>query len=130
MPIFFPIQGEIAAQGTPSDLASSGVDFFTMSESEHSKQSKSDLSRSQSKKSIRSNMDELISNEEDEGERNEEHDRFLGRLEATTSPEADGSIVWKYLETGDHRPMLFLLVFLYLATQMLASFADIWTSVW
>lgn len=74
--------------------------------------------------SISSEIDGSISNEK--GEDAQYH--IVSQLEESSS--VNGSIMGHYMKVGAHWSMLLLLFFLFLATQMLGSAADIWISIW
>lgn len=135
-------QGKIAAQGTPADLANSGLNLVTPDENDTDKRSKAEqlerqASRSMSRQSsvgslsthsIDSSRDQSVSGADDTDEKSEKLEGV--QLEASSKGKVKGSKAAKYFGAGAHWFTLTLLLFSVLATQILASAADIWVSIW
>lgn len=138
-------QGRIEAQGTPSDLSKSGVDFAALIEtndesdendenpdrpvsrqvsrqmsSRSSNKSLRSMSTSSSKASLRSLGDENKQEEKEQG---------IG-MEESSKGKVKGSISANYFRAGANWFGLFVLLVFFIISQILASAADYWVSVW
>lgn len=116
-------QGKIEIQGSPGDLAQSGIDFAKLVGiiEENSEQSKS---RKASILSTSSNQDE-----------NQEDLKLLTRVEGvqmeeTSKGKVKGSISAEYFRAGANWFVLCILAISFVFVQILASGADYWVSVW
>lgn len=143
---FSYFQGKVFAQGTPEDLARSGVDFVTLAANvpeDPAKQTKGDRNRrfSQSAASIHSvstiasskagEKEEDGSENGDAGDDNQdEHDRFIAPLEESSKGRVQGSVAMNYFAAGAHWSVLAITFVSFLVTQILASSVDIWVSDW
>lgn len=130
-------QGKIAAQGTPVDLAKIGVDFVTRDDDDADGRQDQLIANGQKaanarrKSSIRSNysissLDDSIFSENDD----DALDELVSQLEESSKGTVNGSILTNYFQAGVHWSMLLLLSASFLATQFVASVADIWISIW
>lgn len=126
--ILHDFQGKIAAQGTPEDLANKGIDFITSDgdgddgnkEAAGNEPRKSSLSSANPR---RSSIDDSISSEDDQN-------AFCSQLEESAKGKVNGSILLNYFEVRKNWPLLCLLLFSFVATQIVASGADIWIAIW
>lgn len=123
-------------QGSPADLANSGVDFVKLvgtAEVENAENpekfgrqtSRKSSTRSASSVSLHSSTDgSEIDDEEDEG-------KTEGvEMEASSKGKVKGSISVNYFRAGGHWSILVVLGILFLIVQLLASAADYWVSIW
>lgn len=123
-------------QGSPADLAKSGVDFAKLvgtqdadndenSEKFGRQMSRKSSTRSASSSSLHSSADgSEFDEDEDEG-------KTEGvEMEASSKGKVKGSIAFNYFRAGGHWSILFVLGFLFLIVQLLASAADYWVSIW
>lgn len=137
------MQGKIAAQGTPEALMKSGIDFVSKVEDSSVSQSKKfghgrRMSDHSSRKSSicsvysrRSSMVESIYGESAYGEDDENtQSDFLSQLEKISKNKTNGSVLMSYLKAGANWSTLLLLWISFVATQVFASAADIWISMW
>lgn len=130
--------GKIEVQGSPMDLARSGVDFAKLvgtdddqSENDekseggdHMKLRKSSVSSTTSKSSKTSSSKSEQFNTADD-----EIDEGV-QLEATSKGKVKGSISVNYFRAGAHWSVLFVVAFAFVFVQILASGCDYWVSVW
>lgn len=122
-------QGEVEAQGTPTDLMQSGVNIANSvgsmmdADEEHFCEKSSLYSRSNSA---------LSSDQEDEGENEIENANIKDdfRMEASSKGKITGSVPLKYFSSGTHWSVLVVLLFSFIFVQFLASAADYWVSIW
>ncbi|XP_055302579.1 ATP-binding cassette sub-family C member 4-like isoform X2 [Sitodiplosis mosellana] len=128
--------GRIEVQGTPADLANSGVDFAKLvgtneidneegPEKFKRQMSRQTSTRSASSISLNSSADGFeFDDEEDEG-------KTKGvEMEDSSKGKVKGSIAYNYFRAGSHWSILFVLGVLFLVVQLLASAADYWVSIW
>lgn len=127
--------GKIEIQGSPYDLASSGVDFAKLvgtSEKENDENpekigrqmSRQSSTRSVSASSLYSSDGSIIDEDENEG-------KTEGvAMEASSKGKVKGSIAANYFTAGAHWSILFVLGVSFLIVQLLASAADYWVSIW
>lgn len=127
-------QGKVLAQGSPVDLAKSGIDFVELigdiktidtenNGEKHrllSQRSQTISMRSTSIESLGSIAEMQIESEQSNG---------VG-LEASSKGKIKGSLTVKYFKAGAHWCILSLLLVSFVFVQMLASAADYWVSVW
>lgn len=135
MLVYRTSQGKIAAQGTPEDLIKSGVDFVARANDNtgpdklvHGRRMSQNASRKSSIRSLysrSSSIDESIYGDDDDAQ-----SEFWSRLEESSKGKANDSIMMNYLKAGANWSMLVSLAISFLATQILASVADIWISIW
>lgn len=52
------------------------------------------------------------------------------QMEASSKGQVAGSLAMKYFNSGAHWSILFILLFSFIITQVLASGADYWVSIW
>lgn len=123
--------GRIEVQGSPLDLAQSGVDFAklvgTEDQSENPERDDATKSRKSSVSSIASNTSSSISDQMDTI--NDEKDDGL-QMEASSKGKVKGSVSGSYFTAGAHWLILLILAFTFVFVQILASGSDYWVSVW
>lgn len=137
-----PNQGKIEVQGSPADLAKSGVDFAqlvgTLEKAENEENpdsrpvsrqvSRKSSVRSASTMSLVSSLDGSII--EDNNEEEDDVPYAGVQMEASSKGTVKGSVTLNYFKAGAHWSMLVTLTIAFLITQFLASAADYWVSVW
>lgn len=136
----FISQGKIEVQGSPNDLAKSGVDFAqlvgTMDKPENDENPERPMSRQVSRKSstrsassmsLSSSLDGSIIEDADRDD--EAQDEGL-QMEASSKGKVKGSVPLNYFKAGAHWSFLFTLSISFLIVQFFASAADYWVSVW
>lgn len=127
-------QGKIASQGTPSDLMKRGIDFVRETDTDPQKDLTFSHEMSENmprKSSVRStssssSVHESISSEKDKDKQRQ----FVSQLEEISFKSDSGSMMMNYLKSGAHWSVLPILFSVFLLTQILASAADIWISIW
>lgn len=134
-------QGRIEAQGTPSDLSRSGVDFaelITNDESDDndenpdrpvSRQVSRQMSRRSSNKSLRSLSTSSSKASLQDENKEDENEQGIG-LEESSKGKVKGSVTASYFRAGANWFGLFILLLFFVISQILASAADYWVSVW
>lgn len=135
-------QGRIEAQGTPSDLSKSGVDFAALIETNDesddneenpdrpvSRQVSRQMSSRSSNKSLRSLSTSSSKASLQDENKQEEKDQGVG-MEESSKGKVKGSISAAYFRAGANWFGLSLLLIFFVISQILASAADYWVSVW
>lgn len=129
-------------QGSPNDLAKSGVDFAelvgTIEKAENEESPDRPMSRQVSRKSSTRSLSSMSLNNSsidgslfDENTENDEEDQDNGvQMEASSKGKFKGSVATNYFTSGAHWSILVLLLISFVIVQLLASAADIWVSVW
>lgn len=120
-------------QGSPEDLAKSGVDFAKLvgiSEKEDEIKSEN-IDQPMSRLSIGSISSSNSSNESSivEDDSHERSDEGI-QMEASSKGKIKGSILKNYLASGANWFALIILVFSFIIVQALASATDYWVSIW
>lgn len=77
---------------------------------------------------MHSSLDRSVSDDDNENEQNSTLEGV--QLEASSNGKIKGSNAVSYFKAGAQWPALLGLLFLFVATQILASAADIWVSIW
>lgn len=138
--LYLFLQGKISAQGTPTDLARRERELVAPPENDTDNCDELDefvrrvshqiAPRSISATSTFSGLDQTISEENDDDV--DKHDEELqgAQLEASSKGMIKGSKTMHYFKAGAHWSVLVVLLLSVLATQMIASAADIWVSIW
>lgn len=135
------LQGTIAIQGTPSDLARNGVDLMTLVENETENVDKQRQSECKPRMSIQSS---IRSASICSGLRRstcsteygfEPTEAFNGAtnaelMEAAPDEKSRRRVGLKYFKAGANWPFLCLVMLLFVFAQFLASASDIWVSIW
>lgn len=133
------VQGKIAVQGTPAYLIENGFDFITRDENESNTRDSRKSSVfgrrmsecSSRKSSIHSNTLNNIVGVFESGEKDEDKQcHFVTQLEEGSSKGVSGSIAMSYLKSGANLFILPVFLCSFLLTQITASAADIWISIW
>ncbi|XP_031638154.1 multidrug resistance-associated protein 4-like, partial [Contarinia nasturtii] len=128
--------GKIDAQGNYHKILNSGFDFATMFSQNENDRAENE---SQDENSIESNDTDLK-----EGSKSTSLDEGTTLLEATQNVEGkkpsstntlsegkiNGSLLFRYLKSSNISCAVPLLAALFLITQIIASMADIWVSIW
>lgn len=138
--------GKVEFQGTPFELTKSGIDIAELldvpeetkniedKESISAKRSRTNSrsSNAASKMSLHSLIEDVDTNEEeiDENDRKKSISAPIAELEKTSKGTVKGSPLGNYMKAGAHPIFVFLLFVLFVATQIIASMADIWVSYW
>lgn len=130
--------GKIEVQGTPMDLARSGVDFAKLvgtdddqsEDDEKSKGGDSLKSRKSSVSSISSKGSRTSSLESEQLNGADDEEDEGVQLEATSKGKVKGSITGHYFRAGAHWSVLFVLAFSFVFVQIVASGCDYWVTVW
>ncbi|XP_055306698.1 ATP-binding cassette sub-family C member 4-like [Sitodiplosis mosellana] len=128
--------GQIEVQGTPADLAKSGVDFAKLVGTNETdiEENPDKFGRQMSRKSsTRSASSSSLNGSTDGSEIDEEEDEGQTQgfeLEASSKGKVHGSIAGNYFKAGAHWSILFLLGISFLIVQFLASAADYWVAIW
>lgn len=127
-------QGKIEIQGSPADLAKSGVDFAKLVgtvEKDDEKEDSPDksLSRQTSSRSSTGSLSSLKSSNDgslvDDGRKDDGV-----QMEASSKGKVKGSIPGNYFAAGTHWSLLVILGITFIVVQLLASGADYWVSIW
>lgn len=133
---FVIFQGKIEIQGHPAELGKSGVDFAAFLQSDQTdadEDSKSikgrrsrtnSLSSTVSSKSVEEGLDEIETTDKDKSVEQ------LQQLELSSKGMVKGSVFAMYLRSGSNLCGLFVVMMLFLITQVMASAADYWVSYW
>ncbi|XP_053670820.1 ATP-binding cassette sub-family C member 4-like [Anopheles nili] len=147
-------EGRVQAQGTPQDLANSGIDFVELVERKKGgsdggvdgdegigdggggdtdagdKRSRRD-SRSSARSTGSSSHADLTEEELKRTERETAADAPVqSNMEGTSRGMVQGSLLLSYLRSGANTLIIGWLLVLFLATQLAASGADYWVAVW
>lgn len=131
-------------QGTPADLAKSGVDFDELAAEdeylENDEKSGSRLSRQTSRISSRSiqtsnsvsesSLDIRADDSSHEGAAFEDEQAIGVGLEASSKGKVEGSVAVNYFKSGANWFCLSVVGFAFLITQLLACAADYWVAIW
>lgn len=138
----FYSQGKIEAQGTPSDLSKSGVDFAALIETNDesddndenpdrpvSRQVSRQMSTRSSNKSLRSLSTSSSKASLQDQNMQEEKEQGVG-LEESSKGKVKGSVSANYFRAGANWFGLFVLLIFFIVSQILASAADYWVSIW
>lgn len=121
MHLIFFSQGKIEAQGTPSDLSRSGLDFAEFIGNNESHENDEKLERQLSRRiSTETVHEEELIDEVTEG---------IG-MEESSKGKVKGSLAMKYYRAGGNWFCVLLVLFSFALAQLLASLADYWVSVW
>lgn len=131
--IYFRLQGKIEVQGSPAEMARSGVDFAELigeNEIDESKRSHSQ-SRTSSTRSVRSisstSLCSMAGEPFDEIEANDEPEQTV-QMESSSKGIVKGSNTLNYFKAGAHWSVLGSLAILFVIVQLFASGADYWIS--
>lgn len=128
-------QGKIEIQGSPSDLARSGVNFAKLVGIEETEEdegiSENPEQPSSRKTSISSTSTGKTSNSgsKEFNENDEQKDEGV-QMEESSKGKVKGSVSASYFAAGAHWSVLIVLGFTFVFVQILASGADYWVSVW
>lgn len=127
-------KGKIEIQGHPADLANSGVDFAaflqldqTNTDEDNTNEHPSRIGSLASMISAKSLEEGLDANEATEKTKSVEQ---LQQLELSSKGKVKGSVFAMYLRSGSNAFVLFIIILLFLMTQLMASGADYWVSYW
>lgn len=124
-------QGKIAAQGTPTDLASNGLNLITPDGNEANEDKQLERQASNRSMSTNSLNGDIDGSEHGDGDADEQSRKLEGvQLEASSKGKTKGSKLVKYFIAGARWSTLSLLLFSFVGTQILGSAADIWVSIW
>lgn len=121
-------------QGSPADLAKSGVDFAklvgTVEKMENDKIGRQ-MSRQSSVDSVASSnsSNDGFRTVDDADENYENKDKGV-QMEISSKGKLNGSILRNYFASGGHWCVHILLGVLFIFVQLLASAADYWVSIW
>lgn len=131
--ILINIQGKIEVQGSPADLARSGVDFAKLVgvKEQPPNEENTEIDNRSRRSSVWSTISATssITEELDEDVEDEEKDEGI-QMEESSKGKVKGSILAAYFKAGAHWTVLFVLAFSFVFVQVLASAADVWVSVW
>lgn len=121
-------------QGSPADLAKSGVDFAklvgTVEKMEEDKIGRQ-MSRQSSVDSVASsNSSNDGFKTVDDGDENYGNKDEGVQMEISSKGKVKGSILRNYFASGGHWSVHILLGVLFIFVQLLASAADYWVSIW
>lgn len=126
-------------QGTPADLATSGVDFAELvaedERFENDEKSESHLIRQMSRissRSIQTSNSVSVSSTDISADGSlweNEQTNGVG-MEASSKGKIKGSIAINYFRAGANWFSLFVLGFAFFITQLLACAADYWVAIW
>ncbi|XP_055319307.1 ATP-binding cassette subfamily C member 4-like [Sitodiplosis mosellana] len=128
--------GKIEIQGSPTDLAQSGVDFAKLVGIEEESSNEENISAvSRSRKSsilsTSSSGKSSIHESEQLNEHDEEEPKDEGvQMEESSKGKVKGSVSASYFKAGANCLVLFVLGFSFVFVQILGSGADYWVSVW
>lgn len=107
------------------DLSKTGIDFVNLlkieQKAEHQETRR--ISRQSATHPTTSSLDESVYS----GDKNEPNGV---QLEATSKGKVKGSVSMSYYKAGANWPLLILLLMSFVVVQLLASFVDIWVSIW
>uniref|UniRef100_A0A182P629 Uncharacterized protein n=1 Tax=Anopheles epiroticus TaxID=199890 RepID=A0A182P629_9DIPT len=139
-------EGQVQAQGTPHDLAQSGIDFVELVERKEGNEadggeldgsvlSGDRRSRRDSRASARSGGSSTHADLSEEELKREERELAAdapvqSNMEGTSRGKVQGSILLSYLGSGANGLIMCGLLVLFLATQLAASGADYWVAFW
>ncbi|XP_052900938.1 ATP-binding cassette sub-family C member 4-like [Anopheles moucheti] len=145
-------EGQVQAQGTPHDLAQSGIDFVELVERKGDDGSEHDgtggdgdggsvggggdkRSRRDSRASARSGGSSAHAELSDDELKREERELAAdapvqSNMEGTSRGKVQGSLLLSYLGSGANGLVMCGLLALFLATQLAASGADYWVAFW
>ncbi|XP_050078062.1 ATP-binding cassette sub-family C member 4-like [Anopheles maculipalpis] len=140
-------EGQVQAQGTPHDLSQSGIDFVELVERKGDDGSEPDAggggggdadgsvggekcSRRDSRASARSGGSSTHGEQMDDERELAADAPVQSNMEGTSRGKVQGSLLLSYLGSGANAAVMFLLLALFLATQLAASGADYWVAFW
>lgn len=131
MNIFIVIfQGIIEIQGSPADLAQSGVNFAQLVGIDDEKELNEPTGKRCRKVSTVSTVSgESLKLELSENKDEEPKDEGI-QMEKTSKGNVKGSVSVSYFNAGAHWSILLVLGVSFLIVQILASGSDYWVSVW
>lgn len=118
------MQGKIEAQGTPSSISRTCLDFAELMGSDETGENEESLERRMSRQfstqmSTISNKEEII----------DESTQGVG-MEESSKGKVKGSIAIKYFRAGGNWFLVFTILLSFGLAQVLASVSDYWVSVW
>ncbi|XP_058822716.1 ATP-binding cassette sub-family C member 4-like [Topomyia yanbarensis] len=139
-------EGKVTMQGTPMDLSQNGIDFVELlakmeeetgdGESSVMTLDKRRGSRSSSK-SFASSFHSLndLSEDDQADAKNKDEEKSKSpnvneNMEMSSKGTVQGSVLMNYIRCGANPVILFGLLLLFLATQVVASGADLWVAFW
>lgn len=129
---FVDLQGKIEVQGSPAELAHSGVDFAELigeNENRRSRpQSRTSSIRSMSIRSLSSTSLCSMGGESIEEIYGEEEPDQAMQMESSSKGKVKGSNALNYFNAAAHWSVLASLAILFILTQLFASGADYWVS--
>lgn len=125
----------IEVQGSPNDLAQSGVDFAKLvGLTDKSVDILGEISDAQVSSVESMNLGTISKPENekiDENVKQQEQEKDEGlQMEDSSKGKVKGSVSWSYFTAGAHWFILIILASSFLIVQMFASGADYWVSVW
>lgn len=129
--ILFFSQGKIEVQGSPAEMARSGVDFAELigeNENEDNKQRSRTQSRTSSMRSLSSTSLCSMGGEPVEEIEAEEEPEQVMQMEHSSKGKVKGSNALNYFQAGAHWSILGSLGVLFILVQLCASGADYWVS--
>lgn len=123
-------------QGSPRDLANSGVDFAKLvgiNETDNDENPNKGFRKMSRQMSTFSASSISLNGSADGSEFDDEDDEGKTeglQLEESSKGKVKGSIALNYFRAGSHWSILVVLGILFLVVQLLASAADYWVSIW
>lgn len=126
-------------QGSPADLAKSGVDFAKLvgivetTETEENPDKRPTSRRSSTRSASSNSLNGSTDGFQDGSDNDDDEDgnKTEGvEMEASSKGKVKGSIAGNYFKAGAHWSILFVLAISFLIVQFLASAADYWVSIW
>lgn len=135
-------KGKIEVQGSPSELAQSGIDFIKLvgtevlqgTEMKSERTVKKSISRQFSARTISltsaRSVGSFILDDIESDTESQVDDEIVAQLESSSKGKVNGSISINYFTAGAHWSVLGIILATFFVVQILASFTDYWVSFW
>lgn len=122
-------------QGSPADLARSGVDFAELvgTHEKVNEDNPEGIERQMSRQYSTRSVSSISSNGSTDGtelDADEDYELKGIEMEASSKGKVKGSVFANYFRAGAHWSILIVLVISFIMVQFLASSSDYWVSIW
>lgn len=125
------LQGKIEAQGTPADLANSGIDFVRFLGPTDDDEVEKDFVGNILPKTRKISVTSTFSNDSFYSDCGNFDDGEIGlQMEESSKGKIKGSVPLRYFQSGSHWLVLVLLAIIFPVADIIASSSDYWMSIW